>query len=74
MIYDTMEYLLVGGHTNSLIYLREEDSLHCVYSRSFDCPKELRRNHSINGQDPYFPWFNLGNDTGFDAIRLDESD
>ena len=52
----------------------EEDSLHCVYSNNYDCPKELRRNHSISGQDPYFPWFSLGNDTGLDMIRLPESD
>ena len=34
----------------------------------------MRRGHAINGQDPYFPWFSLGNDTGLDIIRLPESD
>ena len=36
----------------------------------YDCPKEFRRGHAINGQDPYFPWFSLGNDTGLDIISL----
>jgi len=71
MIYDT-DGIFAGWRPYEQFDLsREEDSLHCVYSRSFDCPKELRRNHAINGQDPYFPWFNLGSDTGFEAIRLD---
>ncbi len=52
----------------------EEDSLHCVYSNSYNCEKELRRNHSIKGPDPYFPWFNLGSDTGFEVIELNESE
>ena len=51
-----------------------EDSLHCVYSNNYNCEKSLRRNHSIKGPDPYFPWFSLGNDTGFDMIRLDETE
>ena len=51
-----------------------EDSLHCVYSNNYNCEKILRRNHSIKGPDPYFPWFNLGSDTGLEIIRLDESD
>ena len=52
----------------------EEDSLHCVYSNEYNCIKSQRRNHSISGPDPYFPWFNLGNDTGLDMIRLDQPD
>ena len=52
----------------------EQDSLHCVYSNEYNCEKSERRNHSISGPDPYFPWFNLGNDTGLDIIRLDEPD
>jgi len=36
------------------------------------CYKKLTRGHSIKGQDHYFPWFNLGEDTGLDMIRLDE--
>ena len=52
----------------------EEDSLYCVYSNDNNCEANQRRNHSISGPDPYFPWFNLGNDTGLDVIRLDESE
>ena len=48
------------------------DSLHCTYSNRYDCEPENSRGHSIKGPDPYFPWFNLGDDTGFDSIRLDE--
>ena len=49
----------------------EEDSLHCIYSRGTNCGEnEKRRGHSINGQDPYFPWFSLGDDTGFEDIRI----
>ena len=29
-----------------------------------------QRGHSISGPDPYFPWFSLGEDTGFDNILL----
>ena len=32
----------------------------------------MQRGKSIKGQDPYYPWFSLGEDTGFDDIRLDE--
>ena len=49
----------------------EDDSLHCAYSRDFDCADDLRRGHSISGSDPYFPWFSLGNDTGFESIKLE---
>ena len=49
----------------------EDDSLHCAYSRGTDCADHLRRGHSISGQDPYFPWFSLGNDTGFEDIKLE---
>ena len=52
-----------------------EDSLHCVYSSDpatcSDNPK-MQRGHSIKGQDPYYPWFSLGEDTGLEDIRLDE--
>ena len=34
--------------------------------------QELSRGHSISGKDPYFPWFSLGEDTGFEMIRLEE--
>ena len=50
----------------------EQDSLHCVYEASYDCDPESSRGHSISGQDPYSPWFNLGDDTGFDMILLPE--
>ncbi len=50
----------------------EKDSLHCIYKIDNDCESEGIRGHSIKGQDPYFPWFSLGEDTGLDMIRLDE--
>tara|TARA_B100000029_G_scaffold287071_1_gene280838 strand:- start:4788 stop:6365 length:1578 start_codon:yes stop_codon:yes gene_type:complete len=50
----------------------EMDSLHCVYEIDDDCQSEGIRGHSIKGQDPYFPWFSLGEDTGLEMIRLDE--
>tara|TARA_E500000178_G_scaffold278081_1_gene277488 strand:- start:418 stop:2070 length:1653 start_codon:yes stop_codon:yes gene_type:complete len=73
-IYDTNE-LFVGWTPYKQFDLSAvEDSLHCVYSNNYNCEKVLRRNHSIKGPDPYFPWFNLGDDTGLEMIRLDESD
>ena len=73
-IYDT-EGLFVGWRPYMQFDLSaEEDSLHCVYTNSYDCERSQRRNHSISGPDPYFPWFDLGSDTGLDMIRLDESD
>jgi hypothetical protein len=72
MIYDT-DGIFVGWQPFQQFDLSaEEDSLHCVYENNFDCEPELSRGHSIKGQDPYFPWFNLGNDSGFDMIRLPE--
>ena len=72
MIYDT-DGIFVGWRPYMQFDLSaEEDSLHCVYENSYDCAPELSRGHSISGQDPYFPWFDLGNDTGFDMIRLPE--
>ena len=52
---------------------KEDDSLHCVFSNDhLDCMNDYKsqRGHSISGPDPYFPWFNLGEDTGFDNILL----
>ena len=73
-IYDT-NGLFVGWTPYKQFDLSSvEDSLHCVYSNNYNCEKTLRRNHSIKGPDPYFPWFNLGDDTGLEMIRLDESD
>ena len=68
------DYLLVGVPYKQFDLSAEEDSLHCVYSNNYDCDRSQRRNHSISGPDPYFPWFNLGYDTGLDIIRLDESE
>ena len=48
-----------------------EDSVHCIYSNDLDCVNGQNRGHAINGQDPYFPWFNLGTDTGFETIKFD---
>ena len=73
-IYDA-DGLFVGWRPYKQFDLSaEEDSLHCVYSNNYDCDRSQRRNHSISGPDPYFPWFNLGYDTGLDIIRLDESE
>lgn len=72
MIYDT-DGIFVGWQPFRQFDLSaEEDSLHCVYENSFDCEATSSRGHSIKGQDPYFPWFSLGNDTGFESIRLTE--
>ena len=73
-IYDT-EGLFVGWRPYKQFDLsREEDSLHCVYENKYDCEPSQSRNHGISGPDPYFPWFSLGNDTGMDMIRLNESE
>ena len=72
MIYDT-DGIFVGWQPFQQFDLSaEEDSLHCAYENNFDCEPELSRGHSIKGQDPYSPWFSLGNDSGFDMIRLPE--
>ena len=73
-IYDT-DGLFVGWRPYRQLDLSaEEDSLHCVYSNEYTCERSLRRNHSISGPDPYFPWFNLGEDTGLEMVRLNESE
>ena len=73
-IYDT-DGLFVGWRPYMQFDLSAlEDSLHCVYSNDYDCERSERRNHSISGPDPYFPWFNLGDDTGLDMVRMEESD
>ena len=54
---------------------KEDDSLHCVFSNDhLDCIDDYKRQrgHSISGPDPYFPWFSLGEDTGFDNILLSQ--
>ena len=72
MIFDT-DGIFVGWRPYQQYDLSgEEDSLHCVYTNSNNCEPSEQRGHSISGQDPYYPWFSLGNDTGLDSIRLDE--
>ena len=72
MVYDT-DGIFVGWQPHAQFDLSaEEDSLHCTYTNGFNCDEKESRGHSIKGQDPYSPWFNLGSDTGFDVIRLDE--
>ena len=72
MIYNT-DGIFVGWRPYAQCDLSaEEDSLHCVYENSYDCDPELSRGHSVSGKDPYFPWFSLGEDTGFEMIRLEE--
>ena len=75
MIYDTDGIFAGWRPFQQFDLTAEEDSLHCIYSSNpADCANDplQQRGHSIKGQDPYFPWFTLGNDTGFDAIRLNE--
>ncbi len=50
----------------------ESDSNHCVYSNQDTCSGENSRGKAINGEDPYFPWFSLGNDTGLEGIAIEE--
>ena len=72
MIYNT-DGIFVGWRPYAQFDLSaEEDSLHCVYENSYDCDPELSRGHPVSGKDPYFPWFSLGEDTGFEMIRLEE--
>ena len=72
MIYDT-DGIFVGWQPYAQYDLSaEQDSLHCTYSNDYDCGPKESRGHSIKGQDPYFPWFSLGEDTGFDMITLSE--
>ena len=71
MIYDT-DGIFAGWRPYQQFDLSAvEDSLHCIYSNDKDCPDGQNRGHAINGQDPYFPWFNLGTDTGFESITMD---
>jgi len=72
MVYDT-DGIFVGWRPYAQFDLSAEmDSLHCAYTNSYDCGPTERRDHSISGQDPYFPWFSLGDDTGLDVVRLPE--
>jgi hypothetical protein len=72
MVYDT-DGIFVGWRPYAQFDLSaEDDSLHCAYSNEYDCGPKESRGHSIKGQDPYFPWFSLGDDTGFEMIQLSE--
>jgi len=72
MIYDT-DGIFVGWRPYAQFDLSaEKDSLHCTYDNEYNCDQTGRRGHSIHGPDPYFPWFNLGENTGLDIIRLAE--
>ena len=73
-IYDTNGLFVGWTPYRQFDLSAAEDSLHCVYSNNYNCEKTLRRDHSIKGPDPYFPWFNLGSDTGLEIIRLVESE
>ncbi|NQV37185.1 MAG: T9SS type A sorting domain-containing protein [Candidatus Marinimicrobia bacterium] len=48
----------------------EEDSLHCIYDYN-ECISGENRGRNISGPDSHAPWFSLGTDTGFEAIRFD---
>jgi len=73
MIYDT-DGIFVGWRPLKQYDLSAyEDSVHCVYTND-ECNDGYNRGHSIKGQDPFFPWFNLGTDSGLDAVRLEEVD
>jgi len=72
MIFDT-DGIFAGWRPYKQFDLSaEEDSLHCAYSHLEECDDSQRRGHSISGEDPYFPWFSLGDDTGLEGIRLEE--
>jgi hypothetical protein len=49
------------------------DSEFCVFGEDEDgsCVDGVVRGHGISGSDPHTPWYSLGDNTGFDAIRLE---
>ena len=51
----------------------EQDAEFCVfgYNDSGSCLDGIKRGHGISGSDPHTPWFSLGEDSGFDDIKLD---
>ena len=77
MIYD-LDGLFVGWQPFAQFDLSARmDSIHCAYSSdTLACAGDptQQRGHSIEGEDPYYPWFNLGHDTGLDVVRLDTAD
>ena len=71
MIYNT-DGIFVGWRPYQQFDLSAmEDSLHCAYTNNDDCERQEQRGHGISGEDPYYPWFSLGENTGFEPIRLD---
>ena len=72
MIFDKDNIFVGWQPYNQFDLSAEMDSMHCVYENRYNCEPELSRGHSISGSDPYFPWFNLGNDTGLEMITLSE--
>ena len=72
MIFDKDNIFVGWQPYNQFDLSAEMDSMHCVYENRYNCEPELSRGHSISGPDPYFPWFNLGNDTGLEMITLSE--
>ena len=74
MIYDDSGVFVGWRPVAQFDLSRERDSLHCVYRNAYDCDREERRGHGIQGPDPFFPWFSLGSNTGLDPIDLDPGD
>ena len=72
MIFDKDNIFVGWQPYNQFDLSAEMDSMHCVYENKYDCEPKLSRGHSISGPDPYFPWFNLGKDTGLEIITLPE--
>jgi hypothetical protein len=60
----------------------EEDSTFCIFGKNVDgfcisgdnCDDPCIRNRSFEGPASLAPWFDLGNNTGFGAIRLEPPD
>jgi len=52
----------------------EADSSFCVlgYSEDGSCVDGIIRGQGVSGADPHTPWFSLGDDTGFEEIKLSE--
>tara|TARA_B100000315_G_scaffold260651_1_gene323724 strand:+ start:2128 stop:5337 length:3210 start_codon:yes stop_codon:yes gene_type:complete len=79
-IYDDTDILAGWQPLNQYDLTAEEDSVYCVFGVDENgecevrgnCPEPCIRGRSIQGPDPLTPWFSLGNDTGFDDIRLVE--
>ena len=62
---------MIGGSSQSYL-----SWLECVESEdnpSDCCTDNLIRGIAINGEDPYAPWYNLGEDTGLNITYTEES-